>query len=62
MLFFNRNKKVIKSVVDYYEGNAAAIPYTANDLGKALAYCKKNRIDYSDETIEKVKMAKIRVE
>lgn len=59
MLFLNKNKKIVKSVIDYYEGNAVSIPYSYYDIEKALAYCKKYRADYSDETIEKMKMAKM---
>lgn len=59
MFFQNRNIKVIESVIDYYEGNIDHIPYSVNDIVKALDYSKKYRSDYPDEVIEKLKMVKL---
>ena len=59
VFFQNKSIKVIKSVIDYYEGGIDHIPYSVSDISKALDYTKKYRNDYPDDVIEKLKTVKM---
>lgn len=62
MFILNKNIRVIKSVVDYYEGRCSSIPFKIGDVENAINYTKRYSSDYPDDLIEKLRTVKVLLE
>ena len=62
MFILNKNIRVIKSVVDYYDGRSSTIPFKKGDVENAINYTKRYRSDYPDDIIEKLRTVKVMLE
>ena len=47
--------------MDYYEGRSTKLNCSSHELDRALAYCNRHKRDYTEEVVEKLKIAKVTV-
>ncbi|MEO1055234.1 MAG: hypothetical protein AAFX87_31695 [Bacteroidota bacterium] len=55
-LIFNKNKKVITSVMDYYDGHIQSFPYTAREVEGAKKWYFKRHKDEDSLLTERIAM------